>query len=496
MNLTTVDDPIQRKFLPSFLRGVAEENKLVTSPNFVVTQALVALLADKGARLRPAYDKADMEKRGPLELANALAACCLSSRLSSQHRQWAAQQLVRTLAAHDRDNNQSRPQTFADMAGDLRKCSFIKLEAHQSRVITCGWCSKKGLLATSGNDGTVRMWNVTKNQYTLQQTCIFNKDDGSSEEGMSGLGSPGDSCLCPLAWSVTGKYLASAMDKMVNIWQVNGGKGLLDVQPHWVSALAWPKEEAESLWCGEPKDMLLVGRMDGSLGLIEVLDTSTMHRTELEHCYRKDVAVMHIAWYSEDKPFAVGYADGKLLIGSKEPLEKGAIVVIDAHKESITSMKWSPTGEILLTCAKEETVKLWASPDPRSDSGSGSGWRCLQSLRHPSPVHGVAWCSQLGRGPKPLSMLAICCQNGLVTVWTVPQNISNFPESSSTESEGWWENETKPKFMSSRWSEDGATCVFQLKGHITPVRTLAFSPDGLALASGGVGGLMNIWSLR
>lgn len=44
------------------------------------------------------------------------------------------------------------------------------------------------------------------------------------------------------------------------------------------------------------------------------------------------VAIMHIAWYSEDKPFAVGYADGKLLIGSKEPLDKGAIVVIDAHK--------------------------------------------------------------------------------------------------------------------------------------------------------------------
>lgn len=50
--------------------------------------------------------------------------------------------------------------------------------------------------------------------------------------------------------------------------------------------------------------------------------------------------------------------------------------------------------------------------------------------------------------------------------------------------------------QSSRWSGEGAVCVFQLKGHITPVRTLAFSPDGLALASGGVGGLMNIWSLR
>ncbi|XP_056876992.1 probable E3 ubiquitin-protein ligase HERC1 isoform X3 [Takifugu flavidus] len=509
MNLTTVDDPIQRKFLPSFLRGVAEENKLITSPNFVVTQALVALLADKGARLKPACDKADVEKRGliahlyahpshnpsavgPLELANALAACCLSSRLSSQHRQWAAQQLVRTLAAHDRDNNQSRPQTFADMAGDLRKCSCIKLEAHQGRVITCGWCSRKGLLATSGSDGTVRVWNVTKNQYTLQQTCIFNKDNGSSDEGMSSLGSPSDPCLSPLAWSVTGKYLACAMEKMVNIWQVNGGKGLLDVQPHWVSALAWPKEEAETLWCGEPKDLLLVGRMDGSLGLIEVLDNSSMQRTELEHCYRKDVAVVDIAWYSEDKPFTVGYADGKLLIGSKEPLENGAIVVIDAHQESITSMKWNPTGQILMTCAKEETVKLWAAPDLHS----GSAWRCLQSLKHPSLVNGIAWCSLLGRGPKPLNVLAVCCQNGLVSVWTVPQDISDFPESSFSDSEEWWESEAKPKFLSSQCTPEGAVCVFQLKGHITPVRTLAFSPDGLALVSGGVGGLMNIWSLQ
>lgn len=80
MNLTTVDDPIQRKFLPSFLRGVAEENKLVTSPNFVVTQALVALLADKGARLRPAYDKSDIEKRGVCKLDSGVCLIRLTKR--------------------------------------------------------------------------------------------------------------------------------------------------------------------------------------------------------------------------------------------------------------------------------------------------------------------------------------------------------------------------------------------------------------------------------
>lgn len=66
-------------------------------------------------------------------------------------------------------------------------------------------------------------------------------------------------------------------------------------------------------------------------------------------------------------------------------------------------MRWSPTGQILLTCAKEETVKLWAATDSRS----GSGWRCLQSLKHPSLVNGIAWCGLLGRGPRPLAMMAV-----------------------------------------------------------------------------------------
>lgn len=86
-------------------------------------------------------------------------------------------------------------------------------------------------------------------------------------------------------------------------------------------------------------------------------------------------------------------------------------------QESITSMKWSPSGQVLLTCAKEETVKLWASPD----SGCGSGWRCLQSLRHPSLVNGAAWCSLPGRGTRPLSMLATYAPSTLwfITVFKV-----------------------------------------------------------------------------
>ncbi|KAG8576379.1 hypothetical protein GDO81_009838 [Engystomops pustulosus] len=475
VNLTTVDDPVQRKFLPSFLRGIAEENKLVTSPNFVVTQALVALLADKGAKLRPNYDKAEMEKRGPLELANALAACCLSSRLSSQHRQWAAQQLVRTLAAHDRDN-QAAPQTLADMAGDLRKCSFTKLEAHQNRVITSVWCNKKALLATSGSDGTVRVWNVSRNQYFLQQTFVFQKPEGTPEEA--------DPALSPVCWSVSGRYLAGALEKTINIWQLNGGKGLVDVQPHWVSSIAWPEHCPGGAWPSDLPESLLVGRMDGSLALIEVTDATSMQRLELEHCYRKE-AVTCIAWYSEDHPFAVGYADGKLLIASKEPTDKREVILIDSHKEMFVTLKWDPTGQMLLTCAKEDTVKLWANMD--------GSWKTQYFLTHPSYVNTVTWCGLMGKTDSPQIMLATGCQNGLVCVWIVPQTPLGTFRAKSVTTEELKEQISSKEFC--RKPED-IRCAYKLKGHITPVRTVAFSHDGLALVSGGLGGLLNIWSLK
>lgn len=43
--------------------------------------------------------------------------------------------------------------------------------------------------------------------------------EGDAEES---LGSPSDPSFSPVSWSISGKYLAGALEKMVNIWQVNG----------------------------------------------------------------------------------------------------------------------------------------------------------------------------------------------------------------------------------------------------------------------------------
>ena len=81
----------------------------------------------------------------PLHLSNALAACVLSARLHSEHRQWAAQQLVLTLAAR----GSHRPKDMVvDLIGDMPTCPTSKLEAHQHRVTACVYNAKNGLLAS------------------------------------------------------------------------------------------------------------------------------------------------------------------------------------------------------------------------------------------------------------------------------------------------------------------------------------------------------------
>lgn len=69
----------------------------------------------------------------------------------------------------------------------------------------------------------------------------------------------------------------------------------MDIQPHIVTCLAWPQNK--SLMDGRmglTVDTLLVGRLDGSIGLIQVIDPTTFIRKELENCYRKDGEVLLI----------------------------------------------------------------------------------------------------------------------------------------------------------------------------------------------------------
>uniref|UniRef100_A0A8C7IFA5 HECT-type E3 ubiquitin transferase n=1 Tax=Oncorhynchus kisutch TaxID=8019 RepID=A0A8C7IFA5_ONCKI len=440
MNLGAISDPAQRVRLTSTLKRAPQQDVTpLTPPTFLVTQSLVSLLTEKGIRYRYSPERTvtdispllDTTLVGPLELANALAACALSARLTSKHRQWAAQQLVQALAASERErDNPIRPQTYSDMAGDLRKCPL--------------------------------------------------KKRGSEAAGGAHL-------VSPVYWSSGGTLLAAFQNKIINIWTVNGAQGHVEAQPSWVTALSWVQTSSPFPTQGgiagkdAQPESLLVGRLDGSLCRLQVTEDFSIESTELTRCHRKECCV---AWHSVDKPFAVGYPDGKILLATAESYETEQPLLLSAFPESVSILRWDPTGHLLLSTGRSEVVKIWGR--------AGGTWITLHSLFHTGTVNTAEWCPLPGRGPEPRLMMAVGSQNGLLNVWTLPQGGTNV---------------SVPKFLGSSSSQENnsgikvstvsvAKCVFRLSGHITAVKTLSFCPSGLALVSGGIGGLLNIWSLQ
>ncbi|CAJ1070719.1 probable E3 ubiquitin-protein ligase HERC1 isoform X5 [Xyrichtys novacula] len=514
VNIGAITDPQQRSCLNSSLtsavQGTVQQQKESNDqapPTFLVTQSLVSLLTEKGVHchslervehepndagnqgassssLPPSPHPHLSTRVGPLELANALAACVLSARLTNKHRQWAAQQLVQALAATGRDSP-NRPQTYSDLAGDLRKCPLKRLEGHYNKVTSCSWNSDQSLLATCSQDKVVQLWSVSQSAVELQTTfsCITSKADRSSSERTGRCHH-----MSPVYWSTGGNFLAAPENKHINIMNIRGSHCHVEPQVSRVTALCWA--QAFSLWALEqpaanknrPAESLLVGRLDGSLCWLQVTQQEIdllVKSTELTHCYRKE-APQCVAWHSEDKAFAVGYTGGKILLATTETYNNDQPIELSVFQDGVTSLKWDPTGHLLLCLGRSEVVKILGR--------YGGTWVTLHSLIHSSTVNIAEWCPLAGRAPDPRLMLAAGCQNGSVHVWTLPQggttvslpNILNSPPSQDKSSE----------------VKESTKCVFILHGHITAVKSLSFCSSGLALVSGGIGGLLNIWSLQ
>lgn len=491
-----MSDPQQRLCVNTTAMGQSSQKHTELNEQsystFLVTQSLVSLLIEKGIQCYsqerfeceandvrqegsssslPSSPLPHLVRVGPLELANALAACVLSARLTNKLRQWAAQQLVQALAAAGRESL-PRPQTYSDLTGDLRKCPLKRLEGHYNKVMSCSWNNDQNLLATCSQDKVVQLWNIRATSVELQNTfsCVASRTDLSSTER------PGR-ChhMAPVYWSAGGHFLATPENKIITIMHIRGSHCHVETQLSRVTALCWAQCFSvwvldQPGWNNKPAANLLVGRLDGSLCWMQVTMQEInlyVRSTELTHCCRKE-APQCVAWHSEDRPFAAGYTDGKILLSSVDSEQPDVMTV---YSEGLTSLKWDPTGQLLLCQSRSELVRIVGR--------SAGTWVILHSLMHTGMVNITEWCSLPGRGAEARLMMAVGCQNGSVFVWTLPQpNLSNnFSTNDST-------------------SKDSAACVFVLHGHITAVKSLSFCPSGLALVSGGIGGLLNIWSLQ
>ena len=73
-----------------------------------------------------------------------------------------------------------------------------------------------------------------------------------------------------------------------NIDFPTGGQSNLDIHPHKITCITWPASRGSFMESHVgTMDVLLVGRVNGTLAVVEVFDKSTFNRVELEHCTRE-----------------------------------------------------------------------------------------------------------------------------------------------------------------------------------------------------------------
>lgn len=431
--------------------------------SFAVIQALVEMLTSEGESLFGEKKDEDKIPGSPIEtkvvspllLANALAACAMSNKVEPKYRQWATQQLVVCLAIKSSvlPNHILETLNMADLSGVLTRSVVCSLQGHDNRINSLAWHPSHRHLASCGYDSTVRVWCPETG--ALEQTFVYRKSLAVYGSELHG------ELISHLSWSSSGRYLSAAMQASLNIWHLNedgkvSGECFIDSDTDWITAVCWPSTRQNL----EEGESCLVGCVNGIVSLITVRHTM-FNKLELINASQPNASVVQIAWYAEEKPFAIAFSDGTIRLGLKSTLER--TTVIEAHQNAVTYIQWCPGIDLLASCGNQDKqVQIWSSYE--------GTWKRSYSLKHGHDPSIFAWSPIIGKGVRPL-LLAVGTINGMIYVWLIslPNEV------------------VEPRILHS------------LQGHLyNPIKSLSINLEGTVLVSGcgkGTSGVLNMWSL-
>eukprot|EP00736_Rhodelphis_marinus_P014389 Rmarinus@m.14869 len=154
-----------------------------------------------------------------------------------------------------------------------------------------------------------------------------------------------------------------------------------------------------------------------------------------------------IACSPDGKMFATGGSDMHVVVWMVKTLEP--VQVLRGHKETVSAVAFSADGRLLFSGSHDNSVRVWEITKKKA----------VCCFRCDAAVHSVAVST---RGPRRFAMGGA---DGSVRVWALESNVKK------------------------SW------LVLRLKNHGDKVNSLAFSPNGLVLATGGGDKLVRLFSV-
>jgi len=370
------------------------------------------------------------------------------------------------------------------------------LKGHSAEVLACVWSPTEDFLASASADCTTCVWRfppmccgseaaglamrgllkLTHDRSSAAtQSSKQNGDSSSSvadggdtvskkrkaagDDAMNGVASRHEESVTVVTWSPGGKHIATATSAgRVCVWVANDGSCSCDFEDHKgpIFSLKW-----------SPDGKYLASASYDHTAIVWNVAQASLQQQFAFHSQ----PVLDCDW-RDSESFATCSVDKCIYyckLGQDTPVH-----AFKGHQDEVNGVKWdsSEGGKYLASCSDDGTATIWnleASTREVASFIKLVDENCTKmGASHDGEIHSIRWrtggnCSVEGndakRKKRPL----------LLATASFDQTIK-------------------------LWDGEMGSFLYELQENSGPVYTLAFSPDGNLLASGGVNGLLRIWN--
>lgn len=250
--------------------------------------------------------------------------------------------------------------------------SIADIHAHTGPVLQVSFSPDGRLLASSGGDGTFKLWSVPNGELLAEvpdhegwtQSVSFSPDGKWIASGDSGhtvrlwdantLGlvaefAQHEGFVFNCTFSPDSSLIASASgDGTVRLWNIKTGQ----------EQAVLPDSEIAVYEVSFSPDgtKLATASIDG---WVQIWDVSTA----TPFCKRYSASVLSVAFSPDGNSIAAGNMDGHVLIINAANCGKEQ--VLESHTDNVNAVAYSPGGEILVSGSRDSSVLAWTlSPSP------------------------------------------------------------------------------------------------------------------------------------